>query len=125
MGDASVLEKLASAGVADGFPLVIVDDANHWAKDQIARFELLFPSLLRRGGVYIIEDVHIQAPFTRDGTAVREYFTNLSASAYLREDQILVGAHQIDAFRRGSKDWRHQVESVTFFRDMVGISKAQ
>merc|ERR1712060_209425 len=124
MGDASVLEKLASAGVADGFPLVIVDDANHWAKDQIARFELLFPTVLRSGGVYIIEDVHIQAPFTRDGTAVREYFANLSASAYLTEDQILVGAHQIDAVRQNSNDWRHQVESVTLMRDMVSITKA-
>jgi len=42
-------------------------------------------------------DVHIQAPFTRDGVAVRAYFANLSAASYLTEDEILVGAHHIEA----------------------------
>ncbi|CAE7246972.1 elmMII, partial [Symbiodinium natans] len=56
--DQSGFDALGEVGFKD-FD-VIVDDANHWAKDQIARFELYFPSLLRPGGVYLIEDVHIQ-----------------------------------------------------------------
>ncbi|CAK0912163.1 unnamed protein product, partial [Prorocentrum cordatum] len=121
---ASVLDRLREAGFDAGFADVVVDDANHWAKDQIARFEILFPTALRRGGVYIIEDVHIQAPYTHDGEAVRAYFTKLSESAYLTKDEILVGAHQIEARRDASTDWRHQVESVTFMRDVVVITKA-
>ncbi len=63
--------------------------------------------------VDIIEDVHIQAPYAHDGTAVRNYFANISAYAYLTETEILLGAHQIQAVRRASQDWRPQVESVT------------
>jgi len=122
--DESVHEHLNKAGVPPEFADVIVDDANHWAKDQLARFEIFFPRLLAKGGVYLIEDVHIQAPYAHDGTAVRSYFANLSASSYLTEDSILVGAHQIDAFRNFSPDWRHSVESVSFLRDMVIITKA-
>ncbi|CAL1173744.1 unnamed protein product [Cladocopium goreaui] len=75
--DVSGRQKLERLGF-DRFD-VVVDDANHWAKDQIARFELYFPELLRPGGAYIIEDVHMQAPWTRDGSMVREYFANLTA----------------------------------------------
>lgn len=120
----SILDSMAKAGLPLEYN-VVVDDANHWAKDQIARFEIFFPSAVKRGGIYIIEDVHIQAPYAHDGTAVREYFTKLSASAYLTEDEILVGAGNIAAFRNTSRDWRHMVESVTFLRDMVAISKAE
>jgi len=122
--DMSVVERLRAVGIGRGFADVIVDDANHWAKDQIARFEVLFPTMLKPGGIYIIEDVHIQAPFSHDGNDVREYLAKLSASAYLTDSEILVGAHHIEAIRKASKDWRHQVESVTFMRDMVAISKA-
>merc|ERR1711972_1061826 len=117
--DISVLGRLHDEGIGGAWADLIVDDANHWAKDQIARFEVLFPNVLKPGGVYIIEDVHIQAPFSHDGTRVRAYFAELSASAYLIESEILVGAHQIDAIRRASTDWRHQVEYVTLMRDMV------
>lgn len=124
--DVSVLDALKGMGMRleHGWADVIVDDANHWARDQIARFEILFPDILRRGGVYIIEDVHIQVPYTHDGTRVRDYFANLSAAAYLTQEEILVGAHQLAARRNTSKDWRHQVESVTFMRDLVAIAKA-
>eukprot|EP00930_Biecheleria_cincta_P039540 TRINITY_DN27174_c0_g2_i1.p1 TRINITY_DN27174_c0_g2~~TRINITY_DN27174_c0_g2_i1.p1 ORF type:complete len:1028 (+),score=149.88 TRINITY_DN27174_c0_g2_i1:223-3084(+) len=123
--DVSALQVLLDAGISEHFADVIVDDANHWARDQIARFELYFPSVLRPGGVYIIEDVHIQAPYAHDGTAVRAYFSNLSAFAYLTESEILVGAHQIHAVRNASQNWRHKVESVTLMRDMVAIVKAE
>lgn len=122
--DASVLEELASVGIGEGFANVIVDDANHWAAQQIARFEVLFPSMLAPGGVYIVEDVHIQAPYSHDGIQARAYFANLSASAYLVEDEILVGSHQIEVVRRSSSDWRHMVESVTLNRDFIAITKA-
>lgn len=119
--DVSGRQKLERLGF-DRFD-VVVDDANHWAKDQIARFELYFPELLRPGGAYIIEDVHMQAPWTRDGSMVREYFANLTASVYVT-DEILLGAHQIRNKRQASQDWRHKVESVTFLRDMIAIAKA-
>lgn len=121
--DESGLHALAEVGFKDGFD-VIVDDANHWAKDQIARFELYFPSVLRPGGVYLIEDVHIQAPFTADGNQVRSYLADLSAGAYL-SPEILLGSHHIRASRRSSQDWRHKVEWVTFLRDMVAIGKSE
>eukprot|EP00927_Polykrikos_kofoidii_P048776 TRINITY_DN4298_c0_g2_i1.p1 TRINITY_DN4298_c0_g2~~TRINITY_DN4298_c0_g2_i1.p1 ORF type:complete len:1103 (-),score=124.19 TRINITY_DN4298_c0_g2_i1:141-3449(-) len=122
--DPSILPLLWNKNVSNGFADVVVDDANHWAKDQIARFEIFFPTMLRRGGVYIVEDVHIQAPYAHDGNAVRDYFVNLSRAAYLVEDEILIGSHHIASVRDQSKDWRHMVESVTLFRDVVMITKA-
>lgn len=119
--DASGRRKLQRLGW-EHFDL-IVDDANHWHKDQIARFELFFPEVLRPGGAYIIEDVHMQPPWDHDGRTVRAYFAQLTASVYVTEE-ILLGSHQIRSKRQASEDWRHKVESVTFMRDMVAIVKA-
>lgn len=122
--DLTVLDKLRDINITDVFADVVVDDANHWARDQIARFEIFFPHVLKSGGVYIIEDVHIQAPFSHDGLRVREYFSKLSESSYITDSEILLGAHNIQSRRRASTDWRHQVESVTLMRDMVSITKS-
>ncbi|CAJ1378910.1 unnamed protein product [Effrenium voratum] len=121
--DVSGREKLQRLGFGANFADVVVDDANHWFKDQIARFELYFPDVLRPGGVYIIEDVHMQEPFDHDGRRVRAYFANLTASVYVTPE-ILLGSHQIRTKRHASQDWRHKVESVTFLRDVVAIVKA-
>eukprot|EP00928_Gymnodinium_smaydae_P030585 TRINITY_DN22704_c0_g1_i1.p1 TRINITY_DN22704_c0_g1~~TRINITY_DN22704_c0_g1_i1.p1 ORF type:complete len:218 (-),score=25.70 TRINITY_DN22704_c0_g1_i1:720-1373(-) len=122
--DPALLRELAARGFANHFADVIVDDANHWAHDQLRRFEMLFPEVLRPGGVYIIEDVHIQAEHERDGRSVREYMVALSEKSYLTNSEILVGRHQIEAVRSLRRDWRHQVESVTLLRDVVIITKA-
>merc|ERR1712118_521112 len=98
---------LDARGFAMHFADVIVDDVNHWAHDQLRRFEMLFPRVLRPGGVYIIEDVHLQTPHERDGRAVREYLVALSEKSYLTTAEILVGRHQIEAVRSASGDWRH------------------
>lgn len=116
--DVTVLDHLNRLGF-EGFN-VMVDDASHTAQDQITRFELFFPELLP-GGVYFVEDIH-SWPW-HDGDMALAYFAKLAASVYIKRE-VLMGSHQIQQLRHTSKDWRHQIESVTFMRDVVTVVKA-
>lgn len=115
--DATVLDHIKRLGFEFD---VMVDDASHNAQDQIARFEFFFPEL-RPGGVYIIEDIH-SWPFL-DSDVALSYFAKLSASVYIKQEPLM-GSHQIRQLRQGSNDWRHQIESVNFMRDVVIVVKA-
>lgn len=37
---------------------IIIDDGGHTMKQQKCSFSLLFPGLLKKGGIYVIEDLH-------------------------------------------------------------------
>lgn len=64
-GDAGSAENLmAAAGEHHDFDL-IVDDGSHASFHQQLAFACLFPRL-RRGGLYIIEDLHWQSPYYED-----------------------------------------------------------
>ena len=41
----SIVEVLAAQGIIAGFADVVVNDANHWARERIGRFEICFPRI--------------------------------------------------------------------------------
>lgn len=55
---------------------IILDDGSHFVEDLVVSFETLFP-LLRKGGMYIVEDTHAYKTFKRDPSSVDTltYFT--------------------------------------------------
>lgn len=61
-GDAGVEADLLAAVEGRGTYDLIIDDGSHASFHQQLAFQCLFPSL-RRGGLYIIEDLHWQSPY--------------------------------------------------------------
>jgi len=51
-------ERLAFILAQQELPTVIIDDASHHNVLTVRSFELLFPGFLKRGGLYLCEDVH-------------------------------------------------------------------
>lgn len=51
-------ERLAQILAQQELPTVIIDDASHHNVLTVRSFELLFPGFLKRGGLYLCEDVH-------------------------------------------------------------------
>lgn len=49
---------LATILAQQELPTVIIDDASHHNVLTVRSFELLFPGFLKRGGLYLCEDVH-------------------------------------------------------------------
>lgn len=77
----TALSNLAAETQAEAVFDVVVDDGSHTAADQIATFEMLFPTdYLAFGGVVFVEDV-------TDRAAV-EYFQQLAAASVERHDII-------------------------------------
>eukprot|EP00927_Polykrikos_kofoidii_P053753 TRINITY_DN48311_c0_g1_i1.p1 TRINITY_DN48311_c0_g1~~TRINITY_DN48311_c0_g1_i1.p1 ORF type:complete len:564 (+),score=82.48 TRINITY_DN48311_c0_g1_i1:47-1693(+) len=78
----SALEAVRAQGPFD----FIRDDASHLGPEMIAAFKVLFPSVLRPGGVYVIEDVWTW-PFTKntstslDDSGEFSYFFSLARDA--------------------------------------------
>lgn len=57
---------------------LIVDDASHNSKDQIAAFELWWP-LINRGGRYVLEDLHTMhyTSYNPDGIDMKKWVESL------------------------------------------------
>lgn len=53
----AVVEMVTDPDVTDGYDFII-DDGSHMSPDVIASFQLLWP-LVKPGGFYIIEDLHV------------------------------------------------------------------
>lgn len=100
---------------------IILDDGSHRPKDMIKTFELLFKNNLKKGGIYIVEDVHCNMfpfPFIK-------YVTDLFPFVYkfknFSECQMLSTR---DAIKKRIKlDWRYEIKDITISRDIVIITK--
>jgi hypothetical protein len=91
---------------------VMLDDGSHVPEQIIWSFELLFPSNLRGGGMYIVEDVHCdQYPFP-----FMEYAKSLLPFVYKYKDfktyKMLSRRESVQ--RRLELDWRYQIKDITF-----------
>merc|ERR1712048_1305802 len=106
---------------------LIIDDADHAAMPQIARFELYFPERLAPGGYYVIEDI-LSNPQFAGHESVLQYFQKLSAHVQLRHSEIDPNSkHQgarVKKFRRDSTHWRDRVLWVLFQRNMIMMRKS-
>jgi len=121
----SGLEAITRAAKARGLgePAfdVIVDDASHNGPDIVAAFEQLFPHALKRGGTYIMEDVHWYLGYhhVANYTHSLERFVWLCASE--KRCPLTLGARKMAEFEE--KDWRFQIESISYHRDVIVIRK--
>lgn len=108
---------------------VVIDDGSHLWKDQIASFKLLWP-FVKRGGVYVIEDLHTSyfMEFGEPG--------GLSAVKFLYnmvDDMNLYGVGGLGDIRNHDqfeqlKDklniYQLTIESIQFFKSIVFIRKS-
>jgi SAM-dependent methyltransferase len=70
----SVARALSMLGIGPLSLDVVIDDASHKFRDQIAAFLLLW-DYIRPGGIYVIEDIHPNSPhalYARLGGAVHD-----------------------------------------------------
>eukprot|EP00747_Dinoflagellata_sp_TGD_P179609 gnl/TRDRNA2_/TRDRNA2_30668_c0_seq1.p1 gnl/TRDRNA2_/TRDRNA2_30668_c0~~gnl/TRDRNA2_/TRDRNA2_30668_c0_seq1.p1 ORF type:complete len:388 (+),score=59.20 gnl/TRDRNA2_/TRDRNA2_30668_c0_seq1:48-1211(+) len=104
------------------FDLVIDDAAPlkqpHAWQLQITLFETLFPTAVKPGGLYIVEDaVHAEQLVAYFGAlAQRHIWLDWVAAVY--NDGPLV-----ERGRRESEDWRDQVAAVEFRRNIIVVEK--
>lgn len=103
---------------------VIVDDASHVGEHIVKSFELLFPTYLKPGGIYIMEDVHMNLGYP----VVNEYLETLNPYIWLCPENTTAsqcrkafGADKMAEWK--DKDWRYTIESVTRHRDIIVITK--
>lgn len=108
------MKLIATCGPFD----VVIDDAGHFASNQIPAFELYWPAV-KPGGLYIVEDTHsIHSTQLSDASiTVLQYFHNIT-----NEMQDPAGAKGCAAVTKTDK-WV-DVESVSFQKGFVVIRKA-
>jgi len=100
---------------------VILDDGSHKTSDMISSFELLFPTKLNSGGIYIIEDVHCDGEMKN----FLEYAKNILPYTYKFDSfdncSMLSGREEIQ--KRINSNWKYQIKEIIFHRDIVVITK--
>jgi 23S rRNA U2552 (ribose-2'-O)-methylase RlmE/FtsJ len=132
--DATKIESLEKSSISNIEFDVIIDDASHHNKDVIDTFKLSFPKL-KKGGVYIVEDVHTSywAEYGGgylDEKSSMEYFKHLSDSLnrfHIKENNILNGqlkniSSTSDQEIKNIVNW---IESITFFDSVIVIKKSK
>ena len=101
---------------------VILDDGSHQPEQMIKAFNLLFPNNLKKGGIYIIEDVHCDSeafpPFI---DYVKELLPFVYKFSNFKECKMLKGRDEIK--KRIALDWRNSIKDITFSRDVIVITK--
>ena len=101
---------------------LIVDDGSHLNEHIITSFEILFP-LLKRGGIYVVEDIQTaywptyggQVTPGADGTAM-SFFRKLADG--LNHSEFLIPGYQPSYFDRN-------ILSLHFYHNMVVIYKGE
>eukprot|EP00930_Biecheleria_cincta_P026018 TRINITY_DN18411_c0_g1_i1.p1 TRINITY_DN18411_c0_g1~~TRINITY_DN18411_c0_g1_i1.p1 ORF type:complete len:350 (+),score=9.36 TRINITY_DN18411_c0_g1_i1:178-1227(+) len=100
---------------------VIIDDGSHTREGQISSFELLFPTKLRAGGYYFVEDVNLIDQLRSSF----DFFAGVARMAWVDGTRTFTAAKRLKELRlQNSEDWRYQIDSVTFRRELVIIRKA-
>jgi len=100
---------------------VILDDGSHTPQDMIAAFESLFPTKLKNGGIYIVEDVHCDGDMIRFIRYAQDLFPFVYKSPSWDGCRMLSGSETI---RNESKeDWRYMIREIIIHRDIVVFTK--
>jgi hypothetical protein len=100
---------------------VILDDGSHLTKDMISSFELLFPTRLKRGGLYIVEDVHCDGEMVSFLQYAKNLIPHVFKSSSMEECKTLSGRSSIA--KRSTLDWRFSISEIIIHRDIVVFTK--
>lgn len=128
-GNAAQLETLNQRAPFD----LIVDDGNHWWREQIVSFTTLFP-MVRSGGIYIIEDT-CTSYWPEYGNSPRscvEFFKNKVDDVNLRGARGQMPKNPPAEFTDWHKGWHRredchvnlpEFESIHFMNAIIVIHK--
>lgn len=95
---------------------IIIDDAGHFASQQIAAFCIYWPKWLKPGGLYIIEDLHTHAsPAHCDGKNVMTFLNGICTEIHGRGDRA---SGKVEF----SDKWA-SIETITFRKGMCIMEK--
>lgn len=100
---------------------VILDDGSHANDDMIRTFELLFPTKLKRRGIYIVEDVHCYDQMNGFLNYVQSLFPFVYKSKSWKECKMLSGASTIQ--EKINEDWRFSIKEIIIHRDIIVFTK--
>jgi len=113
---------------------IIIDDGNHWWREQIFTFEALF-RYLRPGGIYVVEDSSTSywTEYMNHGISPVEYFKGLVDEVNLRGRRGRVPAFPPPEFTDWAKGWHrredcHQLpdfESIHFLNSLIVIHRRE
>lgn len=128
-GNESQLRTLSQFAPFD----LIIDDGNHWWREQIVSFETLFP-MVRKGGIYIVEDTCTSywTEYNNHPISCVEYFKELVDEVNLRGARGSVPANPPADFVNWSEGWHRRedchspipaFESIHFFNGFIVIYK--
>lgn len=100
---------------------VILDDGSHTHQDMIAAFELLFPTKLKTGGIYIVEDVHCDGDMIRFIQYAQDLFPFVYKNPSWDGCRMLSGRKTIKD--KSKEDWRYMIREIIIHRDIVVFTK--
>lgn len=126
--------QLHSLGQFSPFDLII-DDGNHWWREQILSFNTLFP-FVRAGGIYIIEDTCTSywAEYGNNPVTCVEYFKGLVDEVNLRGARATIPENPPLEFGSWEKGWHRredcfsslpEFESIHFMNSIIVVNKRQ
>jgi demethylmacrocin O-methyltransferase len=100
---------------------IVVDDGSHVNSHVITSFKTLFP-LLRKGGCYVVEDIHTSYDQYYDGDCVNLNNTNTSMGFF---KQILdaINYEKIEDECEEFKSVMNNVRSIHFYKNLIFILK--
>jgi len=102
---------------------IILDDGSHTTNDMINSFSLLFKYKLKKGGVYIIEDVHCYNTKHEFIDYIISLFPYVYKFNSFKECNMLSGHENIK--NRIKLDWKYEIKDITISRDIVVITKEE
>jgi len=115
-GDQSNLQDLEKVSNLSGELDFIIDDGSHHPEHQIKSFDYLFSKNLKRGGLYIIED--IECSYWNPKETVYGYETG-----YLNIiDYFSKLLHEVNSEFSGTEN-KHQISQITFAKNCILIKK--
>lgn len=95
---------------------VILDDAGHFASQQIAAFCIYWPKWLKPGGLYIIEDLHTHAsPAHCDGKNIMTFLNGICTEIQGKGDRASGKVEPSDKWE--------SIETITFRKGMCILRK--
>lgn len=112
---------------------LIIDDGNHWWREQILSFQVLFP-FVKKGGIYIVEDTCTSywTEYKNHPISCVDYFRGLVDEVNLNGARGSVPANPSPDFGGWEKGWQRredchyplpEFESIHFLNAIIVIYK--
>jgi len=112
---------------------LIIDDGNHWWREQILSFKTLFP-FLKKGGIYVVEDTSTSywQEYNNNPISCMDYFKGLVDEVNLLGARGSVPANPPPEFGDWEKGWHRRedcfqnlpaFESIQFLNSLIVVIK--